>query len=56
MVGGEFDRALDPERTAAAVLATVQGGYVLARASGSAAAFDAAVDGLLALLAGRRTA
>lgn len=56
VAGGEFDRALDPERTAATVLATVQGGYVLARASGSAAAFDAAVDGLLALLAGRRTA
>ncbi|AOT57582.1 MULTISPECIES: TetR/AcrR family transcriptional regulator [Streptomyces] len=53
---GELDPALDPERTAAAVVATVQGGYVLARASGSAAAFDAAVDGLLALLAGRRTA
>ncbi|MEU7569114.1 TetR/AcrR family transcriptional regulator [Streptomyces fradiae] len=53
---GELDPALDPGRTAAAVVATVQGGYVLARASGSTAAFDAAVDGLLALLAGRRTA
>lgn len=56
VAGGEFDRSLDPERTASAVVATVQGGYVLARASGSAAAFGTAVDGLLALLAGRRTA
>ncbi|CAL9281422.1 hypothetical protein SUDANB25_00461 [Streptomyces sp. SudanB25_2051] len=56
VASGEFDGALDPERTAAAVVATVQGGYVLARASGSAAAFDTAVDGLLSLLAGRRAA
>ncbi|MER7829348.1 MULTISPECIES: TetR/AcrR family transcriptional regulator [unclassified Streptomyces] len=56
VASGEFDGALDAERTAAAVVATVQGGYVLARASGSAAAFDTAVDGLLALLAGRRAA
>jgi AcrR family transcriptional regulator len=56
VASGEFDRSLDPERTAAAVVATVQGGYVLARASGSAAPFGAAVDGLLALLAGRRAA
>ncbi|WP_374984189.1 TetR/AcrR family transcriptional regulator [Streptomyces fradiae] len=53
---GELDPELDPERTAALVVATVQGGYVLARASGSAGAFEAAVDGLLALLAARRAA
>ncbi|MEU6062191.1 TetR/AcrR family transcriptional regulator [Streptomyces sp. NPDC047097] len=47
---GEFDRGLDPEATAAALVAVVQGGYVLARASGSPAAFDTAVRGALALL------
>ncbi|MEV6180988.1 TetR/AcrR family transcriptional regulator [Streptomyces sp. NPDC052015] len=47
---GEFAPELDGEQIASAVLATVQGGYVLARASGSAAAFDAGVQGLLALL------
>ncbi|MFV0131137.1 TetR/AcrR family transcriptional regulator [Streptomyces sp. HMX112] len=52
---GEFAPALDPPGTAAAIVATVQGGYVLARASGSTAAFDSAVAGLLALLS-RRTA
>ncbi|GAA4930035.1 TetR/AcrR family transcriptional regulator [Streptomyces coeruleoprunus] len=52
--GGEFDGALDPGRTAATVVATLQGGYVLARASGSAAAFDTAIAGLLELLRARR--
>ncbi|AWT47446.1 MULTISPECIES: TetR/AcrR family transcriptional regulator [Streptomyces] len=47
---GQFAAHLDGEEVAAAVLATVQGGYVLARASGSPAAFDAGVRGLLALL------
>ncbi|HET6855654.1 MAG TPA: TetR/AcrR family transcriptional regulator [Streptomyces sp.] len=47
---GELSVALDPAETAAAIVATVQGGYVLARASGSPAAFDLAVRGLLALL------
>lgn len=47
---GEFAGGLDPYRTAAAIVATVQGGYVLARASGSAAAFDTAAEGLLHLL------
>ncbi|MFF5638375.1 TetR/AcrR family transcriptional regulator [Streptomyces sp. NPDC012825] len=41
----------DPEETAATIVATVQGGYVLARATGSPAPFDSAVRGLLALLA-----
>ncbi|WP_335933045.1 TetR/AcrR family transcriptional regulator [Streptomyces sp. PTD5-9] len=50
---GEFAPALDPEDVAAAVVATVQGGYVLARASGSTDAFDAGVRGLLSLLAPR---
>ncbi|MFF2730768.1 TetR/AcrR family transcriptional regulator [Streptomyces sp. NPDC058008] len=52
---GEFSPAVAPSEIAAAVVATVQGGYVLARASGSAAAFDAAVRGLLALLAPHTT-
>ncbi|MCS0603874.1 TetR/AcrR family transcriptional regulator [Streptomyces sp. LP11] len=50
---GQFAPELDGQEIAAAVLATVQGGYVLARASGSPAAFDAGVRGLLALLAPR---
>jgi AcrR family transcriptional regulator len=47
---GEFAPSLDAEAIAATILATVQGGYVLARASGSPAAFDAGVRGLLSLL------
>ncbi|OUD01735.1 TetR family transcriptional regulator [Streptomyces swartbergensis] len=50
---GQFASLLDGEEIAAAVVATVQGGYVLARASGSPAAFDAGVRGLLSLLAPR---
>ncbi|MFI2508337.1 TetR/AcrR family transcriptional regulator [Streptomyces sp. NPDC018972] len=50
---GEFAPVLDSSEIAATVVATVQGGYVLARASGSPAAFDAGVRGLLALLAPR---
>ncbi len=56
MDDGEFDPSLDPGRTAAAVVATVQGGYVLARSSGSTAAFESAVEGLLGLLDGWRRA
>ncbi|WP_406450650.1 TetR/AcrR family transcriptional regulator [Streptomyces sp. NBC_01622] len=47
---GQFGAELDGEEIAATVLATVQGGYVLARASGSPGAFDAGVRGLLSLL------
>ncbi|MFE6844468.1 TetR/AcrR family transcriptional regulator [Streptomyces sp. NPDC057686] len=47
---GQFARSLDAWEIAATVLATVQGGYVLARASGSPAAFDSGVRGLLSLL------
>jgi AcrR family transcriptional regulator len=47
---GEFTGRLDAGEIAATVVATVQGGYVLARASGSPAAFDDAVRGLRALL------
>ncbi|MER6996133.1 TetR/AcrR family transcriptional regulator [Streptomyces sp. NPDC000410] len=48
---GEFSASLVPSEIAALIVATVQGGYVLARASGSTAAFDSGVRGLLALLA-----
>ncbi|WP_234335928.1 TetR/AcrR family transcriptional regulator [Streptomyces sp. NRRL S-920] len=47
---GEFTDALVPREIASTVVATVQGGYVLARSSGAPAAFDAAVRGLLTLL------
>ncbi|MGW0773767.1 TetR/AcrR family transcriptional regulator [Streptomyces sp. NPDC002835] len=47
---GELRGTLVPGDVAATIVATLQGGYVLARASGSTAAFDAAVRGLLALL------
>ncbi|MFD9434627.1 TetR/AcrR family transcriptional regulator [Streptomyces sp. NPDC060002] len=50
---GQFGPELDGEAIAATVLATVQGGYVLARASGSPTAFDAGVRGLLSLLVPR---
>ncbi|OIJ68513.1 TetR/AcrR family transcriptional regulator [Streptomyces mangrovisoli] len=52
---GQFAPSLDGAEIAATVLATVQGGYVLARASGSPAAFDAGVRGLLSLLEPRGT-
>ncbi|GHF26053.1 TetR family transcriptional regulator [Streptomyces mashuensis] len=42
---------LDPVATASTVMAVLQGGYVLARAAGSTAPFEQAVDGVLALLA-----
>jgi AcrR family transcriptional regulator len=51
---GELDLPADPEAIAAALVAVLQGGYVLARAAGSAGASTQAVDGVLALLA-RRT-
>ncbi|WP_406369636.1 TetR/AcrR family transcriptional regulator [Streptomyces sp. NBC_00647] len=51
---GQFAATLDGAEIAATILATVQGGYVLARASGSPAAFDTGVRGLLALLAPAR--
>ncbi len=50
-VRGELDAALDPESTAATIVAVLQGGYVLARAADSTAPFTHAVDGVLALLA-----
>jgi len=46
----EFPRDTDASRLASMVVATVQGGYVLARAQQDPAAFDAAVDGAVELL------
>ncbi|MGW8377871.1 TetR/AcrR family transcriptional regulator [Streptomyces sp. ODS28] len=54
--GGEFDAGLDPEGTAAAVVAVVQGGYVLARSAADPAPFRQSVEGLLALLEARTAA
>ncbi|MBM4795896.1 TetR family transcriptional regulator C-terminal domain-containing protein, partial [Streptomyces sioyaensis] len=52
---GELAAGLDPVAGAATVAAVVQGGYVLARAADDTAPFDAAVQGVLALLAAQVT-
>ncbi|MCP2341234.1 TetR/AcrR family transcriptional regulator [Actinomadura rupiterrae] len=49
---GELDNDLDPADTAAAFVAVLQGGYVLARAAGDASAYSQSVDGVLGLLTG----
>ncbi|WP_079123960.1 TetR/AcrR family transcriptional regulator [Streptomyces sp. NBRC 110611] len=54
--GGELSGELAPAATAATVTAVVQGGYVLARAADDPAPFDAAVQGVLALLSAQSTA
>lgn len=46
----EFPAGTDAHRLASMVVATVQGGYVLARAQQDPAAFDAAIDGAAGLL------
>jgi len=48
---GELDPSADPAAVAAALIAVLQGGYVLARAAGSAESYAQAVDGALGLLA-----
>jgi len=48
---GELSADLDPAALAATIAATLQGGYVLARAAAATEPFDQAVDGLLDLLA-----
>ncbi|MFG2842052.1 TetR/AcrR family transcriptional regulator [Kitasatospora sp. NPDC048296] len=53
---GEFAPGLHPADTAAAVVAVVQGGYVLARASNSAEPFEQAIRGALGLLGAHRRA
>ena len=47
---GELGAQLDPVATAATIAATLQGGYVLARAADTAEPFEHAVTGVLALL------
>jgi TetR/AcrR family transcriptional regulator, transcriptional repressor for nem operon len=47
-----LDASVDPVATAAALVAVLQGSYVLARASGSEDAYTQAVDGALGLLKG----
>lgn len=48
---GELDARLDPATTAAALVAVLQGAYVLARAANSAEKYSQAIDGALSLLA-----
>jgi AcrR family transcriptional regulator len=50
---GEFDAGLEPVSTATALVAVLQGGYVLARAAGSAQVYAQAIDGALGLLASK---
>ncbi|MDU0479578.1 TetR/AcrR family transcriptional regulator [Staphylococcus chromogenes] len=47
---GEFPSETDAHQLASVVVATVQGGYVLARAQQDTAEFDAAIDGTTTLL------
>lgn len=47
---GEIDRRLDADRTAAALVAAVQGGVTILMATGSIAHLEAALDTTLALL------
>lgn len=48
--GEELDPVLDPAATATALLAVLQGGYVLARAAADARVFTQAIEGALSLL------
>lgn len=47
---GELAAGLDPAATATALVAVLQGGYVLARAAGSVQVYTQAIDGALGLL------
>jgi TetR/AcrR family transcriptional repressor of nem operon len=49
---GEFGAQLDPATVAATIVATVQGGYVLARAAADSEQFERATSGLMTLLKG----
>ncbi|WP_405495024.1 TetR family transcriptional regulator C-terminal domain-containing protein [Nocardia sp. NBC_00511] len=51
---GEFPGTLDPSTTALAIVAVMQGGYVLARADDSPQRFEEAATGILGLLAAYR--
>ncbi|WP_433178674.1 TetR/AcrR family transcriptional regulator [Actinoallomurus sp. CA-150999] len=52
---GELPGGLDPVATAATIVATLQGGYVLARAAQSVEPFEHAIKGVLGLLAAQTT-
>ncbi|SMD19576.1 transcriptional regulator, TetR family [Kibdelosporangium aridum] len=51
LLAEDLDSRLDPRATATALVAVLQGGYVLARAAGSADVYAHAIDGALGLLA-----
>lgn len=50
---GEFAASPNPEHTATAIVAAMQGGYVLARAADDPTLFENAIAGILPLLGGR---
>ena len=52
---GELDPRIDPPAVAAVIVATLQGGYVLARAAGTTEPFDQAIAGVLSLLDNHRS-
>ena len=52
---GEFPPGVDAGAVAAAVVATVQGGYVLARSTGDPGAFTDATEGAVQMLTAMRT-
>ena len=53
VAAGDFTADLDPERTATAIVAVMQGGYVLARAANDPTLFQNAIAGILPLLGER---
>jgi TetR/AcrR family transcriptional regulator, transcriptional repressor for nem operon len=50
VAAGELSAAIDPAATASAIVAALQGGYVLARAADDTEPFGQAIEGILALL------
>jgi TetR/AcrR family transcriptional regulator, transcriptional repressor for nem operon len=52
---GQVSMSVDPAAAASAIVATLQGGYVLARAADSTQPFDQAIEGILALLGAQAT-
>ncbi|MGK5683517.1 TetR family transcriptional regulator C-terminal domain-containing protein [Actinoplanes sp. URMC 104] len=54
VASGELRAGVDPDAVASAVVATVQGGYVLARSAGSPEPFTAATEGAVQLLTALR--
>jgi TetR/AcrR family transcriptional regulator, transcriptional repressor for nem operon len=52
---GQVSAAVDPDTTASAIVATLQGGYVLARAADGTQPFEQAIEGILALLGAQVT-